>query len=605
MSYLSLYRKWRPQDFNSLVGQDHIKITLENSITKNKVAHAYLFSGPRGTGKTSVAKIFSKALNCNQKIAGQPCNTCSNCEQINQGSSMDVYEIDAASNRGIDEIRTLRDNVHFLPMNARYKVYIIDEVHMLTNEAFNALLKTLEEPPSHAIFILATTEPQKIPATIHSRCQRYDFHRISTALIIERLQEVAEKSSIAVDDEALQLIAINSDGGMRDALSLLDQCSVMGQNITIQTVRNFLGMSEQENLCLILKLIASKDLLALLQTANALLATGKESAMIISELINYTRSVLIYQVAPTYADIYLTDNKENLGEIATLFTQTRLLAIIKRLQEATMELKTSSRAAITLELALIDICENTFTESGLMARVEELENKINQLTISPTVITPVQAKTISTANSVATTVEKFSTAVQNNAAQSSASFSDISVAPITPESFTNSMANREIATTVIETTKTAPTTMPQATTQNISTMTKENLWQEIFAHLKKQGKRSVMACLENAEISSFDDKLIHINASSQFICDKILEEDYCLLLEKIIKTILGQDLKIDCKIASVQKKNSKIRTAPPKVEPVEVENTAIATEAPVDTRESWAVQKALEVFGGILTKLDE
>lgn len=594
MSYLSLYRKWRPQDFNSLVGQDHIKITLENSITQNKVAHAYLFSGPRGTGKTSVAKIFAKALNCDQKIAGQPCNACSICEQINQGSCMDVYEIDAASNRGIDEIRALRDNVHFLPMNAHYKVYIIDEVHMLTNEAFNALLKTLEEPPSHAIFILATTEPQKIPATIHSRCQRYDFHRISTALIIERLKEVSGKSSFVIDEDALQLIAINSDGGMRDALSLLDQCSVMDEKITAQTVRNFLGMSEQENLYLILKLIAKKDLLAILQTANSLLATGKEAAMIISELINYLRSVLIYQVAPTYSDIYLTDSRDNLGQISTLFTQTRLLAIIKRLQEATMELKTSSRAAITLELALIDICENTFTESGLMARLEELENKITQLTITPPVVLPtIINPPVVPITTLIPTLEKVSKVdipvLVSKTPQTSSTI---------PAKSPNAMS-RTNPVAVLPLAESSPLEISSATSNTFSSMTKEKLWQEIFAHLKKQGKRSVIACLENAEIDSFDDKLIHINASSQFICDKILEEDYCLLLEKIIKTILGQDLKVDCQIASMQKKNSTTKPVPI------IENNPVNNNEPPNDRENWAVKKALEVFGGTLTKLDE
>jgi DNA polymerase-3 subunit gamma/tau len=242
MSYVALYRTWRPQDFDSLVGQDHIRTALTNALEMGKIAHAYLFTGPRGTGKTSTARILAKALNCEKGPTAHPCNECSNCKQITAGSSMDVIEIDAASNRGIDEIRQLRERVSFAPVNCRYKVYIIDEVHMITTDAFNALLKTLEEPPEHVVFILATTEPQKIPATIHSRCQRYDFHRVSVEDIAKHLAKVAKGSGIDADEEALHLMAIQADGGMRDAVSLLDQCAVMDKKVTATTVRQVLGI---------------------------------------------------------------------------------------------------------------------------------------------------------------------------------------------------------------------------------------------------------------------------------------------------------------------------------------------------------------------------
>ena len=219
MAYVALYRKWRPQGFDALVGQEAVRTALTNALETGRIAHAYLFAGPRGTGKTSTAKILAKAVNCEHGPTPNPCNECQNCVRINDGTSMDVFEIDAASNRGIDEIRDLREKVAFAPVSGRYKVYIIDEVHMLTTEAFNALLKTLEEPPPHVIFILATTEPHKIPATIHSRCQRFDFRRVTDADIVKRLREVADGSGIAADDDALQLIAVQADGGMRDALS--------------------------------------------------------------------------------------------------------------------------------------------------------------------------------------------------------------------------------------------------------------------------------------------------------------------------------------------------------------------------------------------------
>ena len=227
MAYIALYRKWRPQTFKDLVGQEHISRTLANAITSGHIGHAYLFAGPRGTGKTSTAKILAKALNCEHGPTPEPCGKCEQCRKITEGSSMDVFEIDAASNRGIDEIRDLRETVKFAPVDGRYKVYIIDEVHMLTTEAFNALLKTLEDPPAHVVFILATTEAHKVPPTIQSRCQRYDFKRITVGEIEGRLRYIAKEMKMEAEDEALSMIAIQADGGMRDALSILDQCAAL------------------------------------------------------------------------------------------------------------------------------------------------------------------------------------------------------------------------------------------------------------------------------------------------------------------------------------------------------------------------------------------
>lgn len=243
MAYMALYRKWRPQDFSDLIGQEHISETLSNAISTGKVAHAYLFSGPRGTGKTSTAKILAKALNCEHGPTPTPCNQCVCCQKINDGSFMDVFEIDAASNRGIDEIRDLRETVKFAPVDGKYKVYIIDEVHMLTTEAFNALLKTLEEPPSHVVFILATTEVHKVPITIQSRCQRYDFKRITKDDILKRLVMITDEMGLNADKDALSIIAIQADGGMRDALSLLDQCLAFTKDeLTVTQVRKVLGL---------------------------------------------------------------------------------------------------------------------------------------------------------------------------------------------------------------------------------------------------------------------------------------------------------------------------------------------------------------------------
>jgi DNA polymerase III subunit gamma/tau len=242
MAYVALYRTWRPQDFDDLVGQEPIKKALTNALETGRISHAYLFAGPRGTGKTSTARILAKALNCEKGPTAHPCNQCTNCREITEGTSSDVVEIDAASNRGIDEIRKLREQVYFAPVSSRYKVYIIDEVHMITTDAFNALLKTLEEPPDHVVFILATTEPQKILNTILSRCQRFDFHRATVDEIARHLARVAAGSHIEATPQALRLMAIQADGGLRDALSLLDQCSVMASPVTEETVRQVLGL---------------------------------------------------------------------------------------------------------------------------------------------------------------------------------------------------------------------------------------------------------------------------------------------------------------------------------------------------------------------------
>ncbi|MCR4440538.1 MAG: DNA polymerase III subunit gamma/tau [Peptococcaceae bacterium] len=311
MSYRALYREWRPQNFRSLVGQDHISKTLQNAVIKGRIAHAYLFAGPRGTGKTSTAKIMAKAVNCLAPQEGEPCNLCSNCENINSGRSLDVVEIDAASNRGIDEIRELRERVGFVPSQGKYRVYIIDEVHMLTAEAFNALLKTLEEPPGHIIFILATTEPQRIPSTIHSRCQRFDFRKISPADIEERLKKILAASGMTVEEGVLSLMAKKAEGGLRDAISILDQCiSFSHEHITLQTAYEVLGMVKSEALIALTEALTQKDAAGLFVQINSMLKEGLEPGQILQDLLEHLRNMILLLVCGPGSPLVLAGDEE-------------------------------------------------------------------------------------------------------------------------------------------------------------------------------------------------------------------------------------------------------------------------------------------------------
>lgn len=361
MAYIALYRKWRPQDFNNLIGQEHIRKTLANAIEQGKVAHAYLFSGSRGTGKTSTAKILAKALNCEHGPTATPCNKCSCCEKINNGSFMDVFEIDAASNRGIDEIRELRETVKFAPVEGRYKVYIIDEVHMLTTEAFNALLKTLEEPPEHVVFILATTEVHKVPITIQSRCQRYDFRRITKEDILSRLKEVMASINIEADASALELIAIQSDGGMRDALSLLDQClAFTNQKLTVEEVHKVLGLVGNTWIWQLTDFIIEKKENSLLEALNQLIADGKDLKQILSEFILHLRSLMIYKATQKMnnMEVYLED-EDVLKRQSGLLQHGQIVELIQLANDTLNALKWAPHGRIAVETMFLKMCWNT------------------------------------------------------------------------------------------------------------------------------------------------------------------------------------------------------------------------------------------------------
>lgn len=357
MSYRALYRVFRPQTFAEVRGQDHISTTLKNAIATGRLAHAYLFCGPRGTGKTSSAKILAKAVNCLDLQDGEPCNQCANCRAINEESFLDVLEIDAASNRGIDEIRDLRDKVRFAPSQGKRKVYIIDEVHMLTNEAFNALLKTLEEPPAHVLFILATTEPQKIPLTILSRCQRFDFRKINTAEIQQHLAEIVQEEGVEISDEALSAIARKAAGGMRDAISVLDQCiAFAGSRIELQHVELVLGTVSEEATAALVDTVIGQDYSQLFLSLNGFVQQGKDVKQILRDCMQYCRQLLLLKVAPKEQLIELSpDSIGKAREQAKVLPVEFLGRMIKRLAAAEKDLRYSNQLQIVLETAFVDL----------------------------------------------------------------------------------------------------------------------------------------------------------------------------------------------------------------------------------------------------------
>ncbi len=376
MTYLSLYRRWRSQSFAEVVGQNHIVQTLINSLDTGRITHAYLFSGPRGTGKTTLARLFAKGLNCVNGPSSNFCQECTECNQITQGTSLDVVEIDGASNRGIDEIRELREQVRYAPVSTGYKVYIIDEVHMLTPDAFNALLKTLEEPPEKVVFILATTEPQKIPATILSRCQRFDFKRFSVEEIINHLQNVLAKEGITPELGALEIIAEHADGGMRDALGIVEQCLAYSNHLTAEVVSEVLGVATQDKIVQFLHKLDKKDASGLIEAINQLYIDGKDLNLFVKALLGYLRKAIV--------------QKEILTPTKIHWEKQRILQIMEVLAECEREMRYLRDTSIPLELAVLKLIQPELEVSRseievLRAKISELNDKIKKILNSETV----------------------------------------------------------------------------------------------------------------------------------------------------------------------------------------------------------------------------
>lgn len=384
MSYTALYRKFRPDTFEDVKGQDHIVTTLKNQIRADRIGHAFLFCGTRGTGKTTVAKILAKAVNCEQPVDGSPCNECSTCRAIQAGTSMNVIEIDAASNNGVDNIREIREEVTYRPTQGKYKVYIIDEVHMLSAGAFNALLKTLEEPPSYVIFILATTESHKIPVTIQSRCQRYDFHRISIDTIAGRLRELMEKEQISVEEKALRYVAKAGDGSMRDALSLLDQCIAfyLGQELTFDKVLEVLGTVDTEVFSKLLRKVLGQDVTSCIHILEDLLVNGKELGQFVNDFTWYLRNLLLVKTSEDAEEVLdvSSENLKALQEESQLIDTDTLMRYIRVLSELSNNLRNATQKRVLVEVGLIKLCKPAMETNldSVLDRLRVLEEQMEK-----------------------------------------------------------------------------------------------------------------------------------------------------------------------------------------------------------------------------------
>jgi DNA polymerase-3 subunit gamma/tau len=515
VAYKALYREWRPRTFQDVVGQEHVTITLKNQISSGRIAHAYLLCGTRGTGKTSSAKILAKAVNCLNSQQGEPCNECEMCKKIDAGIAIDVTEIDAASHNGVDNIRDIIEDVQYPPQEARYKVYIIDEVHMLSIGAVNAFLKTLEEPPSNIIFILATTDPQKLPITILSRCQRFDFKRIKSADIFELLRKIVTQQGIYVEDNSLKLISRISDGAARDALSILDQAISMNEGmVEYDSVIDMLGLVTNESLIILSNSIIDRNIEVAIKTINEIVFSGKDIYVFIKDMTTHMRNLLMAKVSDNVEDILdmSNENIEVLKQQASKIRVEEIMRNIKILQDAEEQAKWSKQNRIFLELAVIKMCKIEYDTSKevLLARINKLEEIVKQgkITVACESITPRVSE-------------------KNDGKKENKPNKKVEVRPVQKHN-----ANSSLTVDIVK-----------------------KSFKDILDIFKARRHMVVYASLMTGEIVSCDGGVIELHYEKQFAFNKIRleKEDNRILIEGIFSESLKEPVKIKYTIESEEK----------------------------------------------------
>lgn len=532
MAYIALYREWRPTRFEDVVEQEHVVKTLRHSVATGRIAHAYLFCGTRGTGKTTMAHILSRAINCINPNNGDPCNECDVCREILDGSSVDVLEIDAASNNSVDNVRSIRDEVIYAPTKAKYKVYIIDEVHMLSTGAFNALLKTLEEPPEHVVFILATTEPHKLPATILSRCQRFDFRRISQESIVKRLDKIATACGTSLDDDAARLIARMSDGAMRDAISLLDQCiSLGGSSVGYDDVLSVVGIVNDTFLTDFVNSMLDGDIPKILENIGCLIMDGRDISHFASDLVLYYRNLLICKVTNGQCET-LVDAPAAVLDImrkqSAIISQGKLTRYIKELSTLESSLKWASNPRVLLEVMLIKLCgsENT-DDADVLDRLKAIEERINSGNIA--------------INQVSSAAKLDSNSEQQENRLSRSTQQD-AVPPVDPIASTSSSGSGSVSSGV------SASAGNKADNVNPNTADEFKQWPKVMDYLRSMGRMKVFSFLHNAKAVQLDDKTIGLvfSQNDSFTKTLLSKPEHMDLINEALLKVTGKDMKAKC-----------------------------------------------------------
>lgn len=521
MSYKALYREWRPKNFEDVIGQEHITTTLKNEIINKRTSHAYLFCGTRGTGKTSTAKVFAKALNCLNLKDGEPCNECEMCLKINEGLAIDVVELDAASNNGVDKIREIIEDVKYPPQEANFKVYIMDEVHMLSIGAVNAFLKTLEEPPKNVVFILATTDPQKLPITILSRCQRFDFKRINKEQIVSRLRKITTEKGIFADDRSLNLIARVSDGAMRDSLSILEQAISMGnEKVDYDGLVKMLGLVANDNLFKLVDAVIERNIEKAMIIIEELVMSGKDMGIFIKDLMNHFRNLLMIKITHNPEEV-LDTSEENIGRLKEQSTRIRaeeIMRCIRILQEGEDSLRLSKQSRIHLELAIIKMCKVEYDTSKevLLSRINKLEEALKSGAI--------KVKTVheseKSSETVATKVNSIKSNKSNNAVKPA----------------------KEEKVQVLD--------LNNNTESNLTIDDVKKAWNDVLEHIKARRAMIVFATLRTGTPVACKNGIITIEYEEQFKFnkDRLERVEYKTLVEDVLSEVFKEKIKFKCVI---------------------------------------------------------